>query len=117
MGRHTQQEEEVAMTCGGAPSAIVPKEEQAGVNMIPHGGNPAEGRDLGAAENMIDMARAGKAQVARSDQQGKGKTQTAASVNGKGRGRDGPHGPPQSDKELQRTRTTGLGPKREREQF
>ena len=39
------------------------------------------------------------------------------STNRKGRGRAGPHGPPQSDKELQRTRTTRLGPKREREQF
>ncbi len=51
--RHTQQEEEMAMTGGGTSSAIVPKEEQAGVDMIPHGGNPAEGRDLGAAENII----------------------------------------------------------------
>ena len=77
MCRQTQQEEEMAMTGGGTPSAIVPKEEQAGVDMIPHGGNPADGRDLGAAENMIDTARAGKAQVARNDQR-KGKTQTAA---------------------------------------
>jgi hypothetical protein len=44
--RHTQQEEEMAMTGGGTSSAIVPKEEQAGVDMIPHGGNPADGRDL-----------------------------------------------------------------------
>ncbi len=62
------------MTGGGTSSAIVPKEEQ--VDMIPHGGNPAEGRDLGAAENMIDTARAGKAQVARNDQhKGYGKGQ------------------------------------------
>ena len=60
----------------GTPSAIVPKEEQAGVDMIPHGGNPVEGRDLGAAENMIDTDRAGKAQVARNDQhKGYGKGQ------------------------------------------
>jgi hypothetical protein len=39
------------------------------------------------------------------------------SANREGRGRAGPHGPPQSDKELQRTRATRLGPKREREQF
>jgi hypothetical protein len=57
----------MGMTGGGTSSAIVPKEEQAGVDMIPHGGNPAEGRDLGAAENMIDTVRAGKAQVARND--------------------------------------------------
>jgi hypothetical protein len=56
------------MTGTGTPSAIVPKEEQAGVDMIPHGDNPADGRDLGAAENMIDTARAGKAQVAWNDQ-------------------------------------------------
>ncbi len=35
----TQQEEEMAMTGKGTSSAIVPKEEQAGVDMIPHGGN------------------------------------------------------------------------------
>ncbi len=68
VGRHTQQGEEMAMTGGGTSSAIVPKEEQAGVDMIPHGDNPLEGRDLGAAENMIDTVRAGKAQVARNDQ-------------------------------------------------
>ena len=56
------------MTGTGTPSAIVPKEEQAGVDMIPHGDNPADGRDLGAAANMIDTARAGEAQVARDDQ-------------------------------------------------
>jgi hypothetical protein len=55
------------MTGTGTPLAIVPKEEQAGVDMIPHGDNLADGRDLGAAENMIDTARAGKAQVARND--------------------------------------------------
>ena len=64
------------MTGKGTSSAIVPKEEQAGVDMIPHGGNPVEGRDLGAAENMIDTDRAGKAQVARNDQhKGYGKGQ------------------------------------------
>ncbi len=96
MGRHTQKEEEMVMTGGEAPSAIVPKEEQAGVDMIPHGGNPAEGRDLGAAENMIDTARAGEAQVARSDQQGKGKTQTAAQCKqGRSRPRRAPRAAPE----------------------
>ena len=66
----------MAMAGGGTPSAIVPKEEQAGVDMVPHGGNPVDGRDLGAAENMIDTVRAGKAQVARNDQhKGYGKGQ------------------------------------------
>ena len=66
----------MAMTGKGTSSAIVPKEEQAGVDMIPHGGNPVEGRDLGAAGNMIDTARAGKAQVARNVQhKGYGKGQ------------------------------------------
>ncbi len=96
MGRHTQQEEEMAMTGGGTSSAIVPKEEQAGVDMIPHDGNPADGRDLGAAENMIDTARAGKAQVARNDQH-KGKTQTAAQrKQGRSRLRQGPTGHPRA---------------------
>jgi hypothetical protein len=64
------------MTGTGTPSAIVPKEEQAGDDMIPHGDNPTDGRDLGAAENMTDTARAGKAQVARNDQhKGYGKGQ------------------------------------------
>jgi hypothetical protein len=58
----------MAMTGARTPSAIVPKEEQTGVDMIPHGDHPAEGRDLGAAATMIDTARAGEAQVARDDQ-------------------------------------------------
>jgi hypothetical protein len=64
------------MTGTGRSSAIVPKEEQAGDDMIPHGDNPADRRDLGAAENMTDTARAGKAKVARNDQhKGYGKGQ------------------------------------------
>jgi hypothetical protein len=58
----------MAMTGARTPSAIVPKEEQAGVDMIPHGDHAAEGRDLGAAATMIDTARAGEVQVARDDQ-------------------------------------------------
>jgi hypothetical protein len=50
------------------PSAIVPKEEQAGVDMMSLGGHPADGRDLGAAAGMNDTARAGEAQVVRDDQ-------------------------------------------------
>jgi hypothetical protein len=49
-------------------SAIVPKEEQAGVDMMSLGGHPADGRDLGAAAGMNDTARAGEAKVARDDQ-------------------------------------------------
>ncbi len=49
-------------------SAIVPKEEQAGVDMMSLGGHPADGRDLGAAAGMNDTARAGEAQVAQDDQ-------------------------------------------------
>jgi hypothetical protein len=56
------------MTGTGTPSAVVPKEEQAGVDMVPHGDHPADGRDLGAAASMNDTARAGEAKVARDDQ-------------------------------------------------
>jgi hypothetical protein len=58
----------MAMTGTRTPSAIVPKEEQAGVDMIALGDHPADGRDLGAAASMNDTARAGEAQVARDDQ-------------------------------------------------
>jgi hypothetical protein len=58
----------MAMTGARTPSAIVPKEEQAGVDMMSLDGHPAEGRDLGAAAGMNDTARAGEAQVARDDQ-------------------------------------------------
>jgi hypothetical protein len=37
------------MTGTGMPSSIMPKEEQAGVDIIPHGDNPTDGWDLGAA--------------------------------------------------------------------
>ncbi len=56
------------MTGARTPSAIVPKEEQAGVDMMSLGGHPADGSDLGAAGGMNDTARAGEAQVARDDQ-------------------------------------------------
>ncbi len=55
------------MTGARTPSAIVPKEEQAGVDMMSLGGHPADGRDLGAAAGMDNTARAGLAQVARDD--------------------------------------------------
>jgi hypothetical protein len=58
----------MAMMGARTPSAIVPKEEQAGVDMMLLDGHPAEGRDLGAAAGMNDTARAGEAQVARDDQ-------------------------------------------------
>jgi hypothetical protein len=56
------------MTGTRTPSAIVPKEEPAGVDTMSLGGHPADGRDLGAAAGMSDTARAGEAQVARDDQ-------------------------------------------------
>jgi hypothetical protein len=55
----------MAMTGARTPSAIVPKEEQAGVDMMWLGDHPADGRGLGAATGMNDTARAGEAQVAR----------------------------------------------------
>ena len=58
----------MAMTGARTPSAIVPKEEQAGVDMMSQDGTPAEGRDLGAAAGLNDTDRAGKAQMARDDQ-------------------------------------------------
>ncbi len=58
----------MAVTGTRTPSAIVPKEEQAGVDMMSHDGHPAEERDLGAAAGLNDTARAGEAQVARDDQ-------------------------------------------------
>jgi hypothetical protein len=56
------------MTGAGTPSAIVPKEEQAGVDMMSQDDTPAEGRDLGAAAGLNDTDRAGEAQVARDNQ-------------------------------------------------
>ena len=56
------------MTGARTPSAIVPKEEQAGVDRMSQDGTPAEGRDLGAAAGLNDTDRAGKAQMARDDQ-------------------------------------------------
>jgi hypothetical protein len=58
----------MAMTGARTPSAIVPKEEQAGVDMMSLDGTPAEGRDLGSAAGLNDTDRAGKAQMARDDQ-------------------------------------------------
>ncbi len=51
-------EERMAMTGARTPLAIMPKEEQAGVDMLSHDGHPAEGR----------AAMAGEAQVAQDDQ-------------------------------------------------
>ncbi len=67
VGTHSK-EGRMAMTGARTPSAIVPKEEQAGVDMMSLDGHPAEGRDLGAAAGMNNTARAGEAQVARDDQ-------------------------------------------------
>jgi hypothetical protein len=47
-----QKEGSTAKTGTRTPSAIVPKEEQAGVNMIPHGDHPADGRDLGIKQSL-----------------------------------------------------------------
>jgi hypothetical protein len=58
----------MAMTGARTPSAIVPKEEQAGDDMMLLGGHTADGRDLGAAAGMKDTARAGEVQVARDGQ-------------------------------------------------
>ncbi len=56
------------MTGKGTSSAIVPKENQDGVDMMPQDGTPAEGRDLGSAAGLDAPDRAGEAQVARDDQ-------------------------------------------------
>ena len=64
MCRHTQQEEETAMTGGVTSSAKVPKEDQDGVDMMPPGDTPAEGRYLGSAAGLNAPDRAGEAQVA-----------------------------------------------------
>ncbi len=58
----------VAMTGVRTPSAIVPKEEQAGVDMMLLGDHPADGRGLGAATGLNDTARPGESQVARDEQ-------------------------------------------------
>jgi hypothetical protein len=66
----------MAMTGKGTSSAIVPKEDQDGVDMMPQDDTPAEGRDLGSAAGLDAPDRAGKAQVARNDQhKGHGKGQ------------------------------------------
>ncbi|MFN9908623.1 MAG: hypothetical protein ACK56F_21265, partial [bacterium] len=62
--RHTQQEEETAITGGVTSSAKVPKEDQDGVDMMPLGDTPAEGRYLGSAAGLNPPDRAGEAQVA-----------------------------------------------------
>jgi hypothetical protein len=56
------------MTGARTPSAILPKEEQAGVDMMSQDNTPTEGRDLGSAAGLNDTDRAGKAQMARDDQ-------------------------------------------------
>ena len=56
------------MTGKGTSSAIVPKEDQDGVDMMPQDDTPAEGRDLGSAAGLNAPDRAGKAQMARDDQ-------------------------------------------------
>ncbi len=61
-------EEKMAMTGARTPSAIVPKEEQDGVDMMPQDDTPTEGRDLGSAAGLNDPDRAGEAQVALDDQ-------------------------------------------------
>ena len=65
----TRSKEEGMATAGsGSPSAKVPKEDQDGVDMMPPGGTPAEGWDLGSAAGLDAPDRAGEAQVARDDQ-------------------------------------------------
>ncbi len=61
-------EGKMAMTGARTPSAIVPKEEQDGVDMMPQDDIPTEGRDLGSAAGLNDTDRAGKAQMARDNQ-------------------------------------------------
>ena len=56
------------MTGGVTSSAKVPKEDQDGVDMMPLGDTPAEGRYLGSAAGLNAPDRAGKAQMARDDQ-------------------------------------------------
>ena len=53
------------MTGKGTSSAIVPKEDQDGVDMMPQGDTPAEGWDLGSAAGLNAPDRAGEAQVSR----------------------------------------------------
>ncbi len=67
VGTHSK-EGRMAMTGARTPSAIVPKEDQDGVDMMPQDDTPAEGRDLGSAAGLNAPDRAGKAQVARDDQ-------------------------------------------------
>ena len=52
------------MTGGVTSSAKVPKEDQDGVDMMPPGGTPAEGKYLGSAAGLNAPDRAGEAQVA-----------------------------------------------------
>ncbi len=56
------------MTGARTPSAIVPKEDQDGVDMMPQDDTPAEGRVLGSAAGLNAPDSAGEAQVARDDQ-------------------------------------------------
>ena len=56
------------MTGKGTSLAIVPKEDQDGVDMMPLGDTPAEGRYLGSAAGLNAPDRAGKAQMARDGQ-------------------------------------------------
>ena len=52
------------MTGKGTSSAIVPKEDQDGVDMMPPGDTPAEGCYQGSAAGLNTPDRAGEAQVA-----------------------------------------------------
>ena len=52
------------MTGKGTSSAIVPKEDQDGVDMMPPGDTPAEGWYQGSAAGLYAPDRAGEAQVA-----------------------------------------------------
>jgi hypothetical protein len=49
------------------PVAIEPNEDQTGVDVIVSGGLPADGRDLGAAADTGDTARAEEAQTAQEE--------------------------------------------------
>jgi hypothetical protein len=117
----------MAIAGTGMPSAIRPKE----VDVTVRGGPPADGR-VRAVASTGDSARAGEAQVARDDQPkgyGKGQQhQRHPKDQPKGCGAGPRHQqpqdqrgkrrrPPQSKEELQQTRATRLGPKRERNQF
>ena len=48
VGTHSK-EKGMATAGSGSPSAKVPKEDQDGVDMMPQGDAPAEGRNLGSA--------------------------------------------------------------------